>query len=274
MKRLFLFVFARGRWTAASPSRGSSTRRGQRRGRDHPGDVRDARRGVPRSARRRVDARFRSTDAGCATGFTAQTLSTNPRLLDGGCACGACQVTGSFACTGQTAIAGGNKCDDPPIAQAASGQCTQAHAQHLEAYPPQATAGTIGCSVANDAGARRHGRQRDHVHPDELHRRFLRRRIRLRDLRRRRRVSCRLHALRARRHGRRSAVRGVRAATRARPERAAAASRASRRATAPTAGSCTRTPSARATSSTTTPTTARCSCSSSRPTRRARSRAR
>jgi hypothetical protein len=93
------------------------------------------------------------TDAGCGAGFTPQSFKTNPRLLDGGCACSACQVTGSFACNAASAIAGGNKCDDPPIAQAPPGQCTQAHAQHLEAYPPQATAGTIGCTVANDAGA-------------------------------------------------------------------------------------------------------------------------
>ena len=93
------------------------------------------------------------TDAGCGSGFTAQTFKTSPRLLDGGCACSACQVTGSFACNAATAISGGNNCDDPPIAQATSGQCTLAHAQHLEAYPPQATNGTIGCSVSNDAGA-------------------------------------------------------------------------------------------------------------------------
>ena len=93
------------------------------------------------------------TDAGCATGFTAQTFETNPRVQDGGCACGACQVTGSFACNAPSAISGGDTCTDKPIAQATSGQCTQAHAQHLEAYPAPASAGTIGCSVANDAGA-------------------------------------------------------------------------------------------------------------------------
>jgi acyl-coenzyme A thioesterase PaaI-like protein len=92
-------------------------------------------------------------DAGCAPGFTAQALVTNPRLLDGGCACSACQVTGSFACNGPTRISGGNNCDDPAIAQALTGQCTQAHAQHLQAYVSQATAGTIGCTAANDAGA-------------------------------------------------------------------------------------------------------------------------
>ena len=93
------------------------------------------------------------TDAGCASGFTAQAFKTNPRLLDGGCACGACQVTGSFACDASTAISGGNNCTDTPIAQAPPGQCAQAHAQHIEAYPPQATTGTLGCAVANDAGA-------------------------------------------------------------------------------------------------------------------------
>jgi hypothetical protein len=91
------------------------------------------------------------TDAGCGSGFTAQALKTNARLTSGSCACGACQVTGSFAC-GTSAISGGNNCTDTPIAQAASGQCTQAHAQHLEAYPSQATAGTIGCTAPNDAG--------------------------------------------------------------------------------------------------------------------------
>jgi hypothetical protein len=93
------------------------------------------------------------TDAGCATGFTAQSFKTNPRLLDGGCACSACQVTGSFACDASSAISGGNNCTDNPIAQAPSGVCTQAHAQHLEAYPAAASNGTIGCTVANDAGA-------------------------------------------------------------------------------------------------------------------------
>jgi acyl-coenzyme A thioesterase PaaI-like protein len=93
------------------------------------------------------------TDAGCATGFTPQTFVTNPRLLDGGCACGACEVTGSFACDASTPISGGNDCNDDPIAQAPPGQCTQAHAQHLEGAITQATAGTLGCAVANDAGA-------------------------------------------------------------------------------------------------------------------------
>ncbi len=92
------------------------------------------------------------TDAGCATGFTPQAFKTNPRLLDGGCACGACQVTGSFACDAATPISGGNNCNDDPIAQAPPEQCTQAHAQHLQGAVTQATAGTIGCAVANDAG--------------------------------------------------------------------------------------------------------------------------
>jgi hypothetical protein len=93
------------------------------------------------------------TDAGCANGFTAQTFTTNPRLLDGGCACGACQVTGSFACDAATPISGGNNCGDTPIAQAPPNVCTQAHAQHLEGAITQATAGTVACSVSNDAGA-------------------------------------------------------------------------------------------------------------------------
>lgn len=93
------------------------------------------------------------TDAGCGSGFTPQSFKTNPRLLDGGCACGACQVTGSFACEASTPISGGNNCTDDPIAQAPPGVCTQAHAQHLEGAVTQATNGTIGCSVSNDAGA-------------------------------------------------------------------------------------------------------------------------
>lgn len=93
------------------------------------------------------------TDAGCFSGFTSQTFETNPKLQAGACACGACQVTGSFACNAPSAISGGDTCTDKPIAQATSGLCTQAHAQHLEAYAAPASAGTIGCSVANDAGA-------------------------------------------------------------------------------------------------------------------------
>ena len=92
-------------------------------------------------------------DAGCGAGFTETTFVTNPRVLDGGCACGACQVTGSFACDAATPISGGNNCGDNPIAQAPPGQCTQAHAQHLEGAIIEASAGTIGCAVANDAGA-------------------------------------------------------------------------------------------------------------------------
>jgi len=93
------------------------------------------------------------TDGGCSGGFDYRKFVTNPRLLDGGCACGACQVTGSFACDAATPISGGNNCADDPIAAAPPNECTQAHAQHLEGALTQATSGTIGCTVANDAGA-------------------------------------------------------------------------------------------------------------------------
>jgi hypothetical protein len=90
-------------------------------------------------------------DGGCGAGFTAATLVTNPRLLDGGCACGACATSGAFSCP-PSPISGGNSCNDNPIANAPSGQCTQAHAQHLEAHVVQAT-GSVACSAPNDAGA-------------------------------------------------------------------------------------------------------------------------
>jgi hypothetical protein len=91
------------------------------------------------------------SDAGCPPGFTSKSLLVNPRVEDGGCACGACQVTGAYACTGGVAIAGGDSCADPPIADASPGACTQAQAQHIEATPPMAT-GAVGCSAPGDAG--------------------------------------------------------------------------------------------------------------------------
>ncbi|HEY8090693.1 MAG TPA: hypothetical protein VIF09_22685 [Polyangiaceae bacterium] len=93
------------------------------------------------------------TDAGCAAGFTVASLVTNPRVEDGGCACGACQVIGAFSCTAATSISGGdNNCGDPTLIDASPGVCTQAQAQHVEAHPVNAT-GTVACFAPNDAGA-------------------------------------------------------------------------------------------------------------------------
>jgi hypothetical protein len=91
-------------------------------------------------------------DGGCGAGATPVSLVRNPRLPEGGCACGACQVVGSFQCTGASGISGGDGCGDPPIASASPGACTPAVAQHLQATAPMAT-GTIGCAAANDAGS-------------------------------------------------------------------------------------------------------------------------
>jgi hypothetical protein len=88
---------------------------------------------------------------GCAADFMPATLVANPRAPGGACACGACQPSGAFTCTGNTAISGGTDCKDDPIAQAAPGACTNASAQHLQATPPHAT-GTTSCFAANDAG--------------------------------------------------------------------------------------------------------------------------
>lgn len=91
------------------------------------------------------------SDAGCAAGFTAMPLLVNPRLADGGCACGACQTVGSFACSGGVAVSGGDNCADPTLVTVTPGTCAAASAQHVEAHPPQAT-GSVACTVANDAG--------------------------------------------------------------------------------------------------------------------------
>lgn len=93
------------------------------------------------------------TDAGCKVGFTKTTLLTNPKVLPNGCACGACQVIGSYGCDAATPISGGdNNCSDSPIAAAPPGDCTMAMAQHLMAHTVQAT-GSVGCFAPNDAGA-------------------------------------------------------------------------------------------------------------------------
>jgi hypothetical protein len=91
------------------------------------------------------------TDAGCAPGFTAAHLVMNPRVEDGGCACGGCRVIGSYDCEGTVAISGGDGCNDPTLVDAAPGTCTPASAQHVEAHPTQAT-GNVGCFASNDAG--------------------------------------------------------------------------------------------------------------------------
>jgi hypothetical protein len=93
------------------------------------------------------------TDAGCPAMFTPVTLYENPVLLDGGCACGACQVQGSYSCTAPIPISGGDNCGDNPIAWAEAGVCTPTQAtQHLEAYSQKAT-GSVGCSAPANAGA-------------------------------------------------------------------------------------------------------------------------
>jgi hypothetical protein len=94
------------------------------------------------------------SDAGCPPAFTPATMFVNPRLADGGCACGACQVIGSFTCSGSVVITSGDGCgDQPPLATADAGGCTLTPgAQHVEANPIDA-AGTVACFAANDAGA-------------------------------------------------------------------------------------------------------------------------
>jgi hypothetical protein len=77
-------------------------------------------------------------DGGCAQGYTTETLVTNPRLADGGCACGPCQVIGSYGC-------------DPPFLTVTPGICAAGQAQHVEAHVSTAT-GSVGCSAANVAG--------------------------------------------------------------------------------------------------------------------------
>jgi hypothetical protein len=91
------------------------------------------------------------SDAGCASGYTPQSLLANPRLPDGGCACGACQIVGAFDCGGPVAIAGGDGCGDPTLITVGSGICGVAQAQHIQATAPAAT-GSVGCFVPSDAG--------------------------------------------------------------------------------------------------------------------------
>jgi hypothetical protein len=91
-------------------------------------------------------------DGGCPPAFTLAAMQVNPRLADGGCACGACQVVGSFDCSGSVVITSGNICaDQPSLAVATPGQCTQAQAQHVQANSIDAS-GTVVCFAANDAG--------------------------------------------------------------------------------------------------------------------------
>ncbi len=91
--------------------------------------------------------------SGCVGGYSPLTLVKNPSVPPGGCACGACTMTGSLSCEAGTPIAGGdNNCGDPPMATVPAGICAPAHAQHLIAQATQATPGSVGCSVSNDAG--------------------------------------------------------------------------------------------------------------------------
>src|SRR5579859_143415 len=94
-------------------------------------------------------------DAGCPSAFTAAVLRTNPRVDDGGCACGACQVVGAYTCAGPSSVTSGDGCGDlPPLLGTVSPDtCTQARSsQHVQAHPPTAT-GTVACAAPNDAGA-------------------------------------------------------------------------------------------------------------------------
>lgn len=92
------------------------------------------------------------SDGGCASGFTAKPMLVNPRLEDGGCACGACQVVGAFLCNTGVDITGGDQCMDPTLVTVTPGTCTQASAQHVQAHVPNAT-GSVGCTAPNDAGS-------------------------------------------------------------------------------------------------------------------------
>lgn len=90
-------------------------------------------------------------DAGCPAEFDAQTLLVNPRLGNGGCGCGPCQVVGSYTC-GAVSVSGGDTCMDPTLVVAQPGMCTRASAQHIEGYPP-AVLGSVSCFSASDAGS-------------------------------------------------------------------------------------------------------------------------
>ena len=92
------------------------------------------------------------TDGGCPPGFDAATLLVNPRVGDGGCACGSCQIVGAFDCDASVPISGGDGCNDPTLVTVAPGACVAAQAQHVEAHPPPAASGAVGCYVPNDAG--------------------------------------------------------------------------------------------------------------------------
>jgi hypothetical protein len=94
------------------------------------------------------------SDAGCPPAFTLAAMQVNPRLVDGGCACGGCQVVGSYDCSGNVVVTSGTGCADQPplVPDATPGKCTQAQAQHVEANSIEA-GGTVACFAANDAGA-------------------------------------------------------------------------------------------------------------------------
>ena len=131
------------------------------------------------------------TDAGCDPGFAAATLVMNPRVADGGCACGACQVIGTFACEAGVPVSGGNTCTDPTLVTAVPGACTPAQAQHVEAYPP--TRREHRLLRRQRRGHGRHRRPAHGLHP-RLHGRLLRIPVALHRRRRRPPLSDGLHA--------------------------------------------------------------------------------
>jgi hypothetical protein len=89
----------------------------------------------------------------CDADWNGVTLVTNPRVLAGGCACGACVETTPLACEAGVPISGGDGCGDDPFATAAPGACTNVNAtQHLLAHAITAN-GSPACAAPNDAGA-------------------------------------------------------------------------------------------------------------------------
>jgi len=90
----------------------------------------------------------------CPPDFTLEILKTNPRDVQGSCACGACSTIGSFACDAGVPISGGdNNCGDSPFVTVPPGVCTNVTpTQHFRPHAVNAT-GTVGCFAPNDAGA-------------------------------------------------------------------------------------------------------------------------
>lgn len=91
-------------------------------------------------------------DGGCGAGWSSVHLATNPHDTATSCACGACDVVGSYSCEAGVPISGGDNCGDNPFATATPGTCTNVTpTQHLKAHLVNAN-GTVGCFAANDAG--------------------------------------------------------------------------------------------------------------------------